>query len=262
MLFKEDEEPIIGSKNSFYFGFVSGIALVSLFGILFLGSQYIKKEFGTSRLQNVEQENTVPEETDDEPSQPTEQDNEQDNKQGNEQGNDEKPVKVSVSATDHIRGKKNAPITIVEYSDYQCPYCKSFHTTMKEVMKNYPDDVRWVLKHYPLNFHPFAQKAAEGAECAGEQNKFWEYSDKIYENQDNLSSEMLSQTAKDLGLNAQKFDNCLSSGKMAAKVKADLSEGQALGVRGTPGSFINGKSIPGAVPYSTIDGMIKAELNK
>jgi len=253
MFFKDDSEPMIKSKNSFYFGFVSGVAIIATLGLLVFGIQYLKKA-SPENSQNTDIANT--DSSDKTPNQPTAN---QPTDNGTE---DVKPVDVKILASDHIRGNKNAPITIVTFSDYQCPYCSNFHETMQQVMKNYPDKVRWVFKHFPLSFHPYAQKAAEAAECAGEQNKFWEYTDKIYANQDSLSDSYLLTVAKDLKLDTQKFNSCLNSGKYADKIKTDLNQGQGLGVRGTPGSFINGKSIPGAVPYSTIDEMIKAETNK
>lgn len=248
-------EKYIRSKTSFMLGLVTGIAIVSTVGFLVFLGGYAKKEFGSGKVNDdtqvaeaVDDNNAA----DDQPAQPSE-----------DSGENAAPVDVKVAKTDHIRGNKNAPITIVEFSDIQCPFCSRYHDTMTEVMKNYPDKVRWVFKHFPLDsIHPYARKAAEATECAGEQNKFWEYTDNLYANQDKLNNEYLSTAAATVGLDVKKFDSCLSSGKMADKVNEDFKYGQTLGVRGTPGSFINGKSIPGAVPFSTVDGMIKAELNK
>lgn len=259
MFFKEKDEPIIDSKGSFYFGFVSGIAIISTLGLLFIGGQLLKGEFGMEGLFNdggeVAAEDTG---TDSgqpaKPSQPTPSNN------AVAAGS---KVDIKVASNDRIRGNKKAPITIVEFSDYQCPFCSRFHDTMNQVMQNYPDKVRWVFKHFPLeSIHPNAKKAAEAAECAGDQNKFWEFSDEVFANQGSLSVSYLSTIAKNLGLNTDKFESCLSSGKYVKKVENDLSEGQKLGVKGTPGSFINGKNIPGAVPYSQIETMIKTELGK
>lgn len=245
-------EKYIRSKTSFMLGLASGIAIISTVGFLVFLGGYAKKEFGADKPADNEFADVV--DNNDQPSEPTDE-------PADEPADTGKPVDVKVASTDHIRGDKNAPITIVEFSDIQCPFCSRFHDTMNEVMKNYPDKVRWVFKHFPLDsIHPYARKAAEATECAGEQNKFWEYTDKLYANQDKLNNEYFATAAKEVGLDSKKFDSCLSSGKMADKVDADFKYGQTLGVRGTPGSFINGKSIPGAVPFSQVESMIKAEL--
>lgn len=250
MIFKDQEEPLISSKNSFYFGFVCGVALISVLGFIIVNSPSFKNQQG--RADEVVNNNGVVANNKVVANKPAVvADN-----------NPTNPIDIKVVSSDHIRGEKNAPVTIIEYSDYQCPYCSRFHDTMKQVMQAYPKQVRWIFRHFPLSFHPFAKKAAMAAECANDQNKFWEYTDAIYANQNNLSDAMISQTATDLGLNADKFESCLSSNKYAAKVDADLAQGQKYGVQGTPGGFINGTTIPGAVPFSQIDTMIKAALNK
>lgn len=165
-------------------------------------------------------------------------------------------AEVEVLEGDHIRGDVNAPITIVEFSDFQCPFCSRFHQTMAEVMAN-NDNVRWVYKHFPLDsIHPLARKAAEASECAGDQGKFWEYADELFNRQTQISTSLFSSLASDLGLNTGDFDSCLDSGKYADKVEADYQAGLAAGVRGTPGNFINGQALAGAVPYSQIQGII------
>lgn len=167
------------------------------------------------------------------------------------------PVDVQVTDADHIRGPKDAKITIVEFSDFQCPFCQRFHTTMQQVMSEYKDSVRWVYKHFPLDsIHPHARKAAEASECAAEQGKFWEYADKLFENQAVLSDDLYSKLASDLGLNRSKFSDCMAAGKMASIVEADYQQGIAAGVNGTPGNFINGQSVPGAVPFAQVKSII------
>jgi len=240
----------IRSKSSFVLGLVSGIAIISTVGFLIFLGAYAKDKFGGS-LANTDGTDQVAAGDNNAAKQPAD---------GAAAG-DNKPVDIKVASTDHIRGNKNAKVTIVEFSDYQCPFCSRFHDTMKQVMAKYPNQVRWVFKHFPLDsIHPYARKAAEAAECAGEQNKFWEYSDAIYANQTSLNTEYLSTAAKNVGLNVKKFETCLSDGKTTAKVNADFQQGQGAGVRGTPGSFINGQSIPGAVPFEQIEGMIKPLL--
>jgi protein-disulfide isomerase len=133
---------------------------------------------------------------------------------------------------------------------------------LNKILSDYKGKVRLVYKHFPLGFHPNAQKAAEASECADEQGKFWEYHDKLFENQANgLSIDKFKQWAKDLGLDTNKFNDCLDSGKYAQKVQADYQEGAQKGVDGTPATFINGKLITGALPYESfkqrIDGLLK-----
>lgn len=179
-------------------------------------------------------------------------------------------VKVDpVSADDHILGDKNAPVTLIEYSDYQCPYCVKHYPTMKQLMKEYDGKVRWAFRHYPLPFHQAAKKAAEAAEAAGAQGKFWEYSDKLIANSQpdgtGLGEADLIKYAQDLGLNMDQFKGDLSSGKYAAKVEKDLASGEKVGVTGTPATFLidkNGKTelISGAAPLSQFKSKIDEAL--
>ena len=170
-------------------------------------------------------------------------------------------VDITVNDNDRIKGNKDAPITIVEFSDIQCPFCARFHPTMEQAVRDYPDKVRWVYKHFPLDsIHPYARKASEASECAGDQNKFWEYLGKLFDNQSQINPSYLNQLAGEMGLDQSKFDSCLTDGKYTQKVNDDYQEGLKYGVRGTPGNFINGQSISGAVPYAQIKAMIDSLL--
>lgn len=228
---KVHEERLIKDRQSFYFGLVTGVALVSLVG-------YLLSVFNDNKAPTV----------------------------NNEAGQAVKSaavsrVKVNVSNKDHFRGNKNAKITIVVYSDIQCPYCQRFHETMRQVVAAYPNEIKWVAKQFPLtSLHPYAKKAAEATECASDQNKYWELTDKYYENQEQLSDAYITAAAEEVGLDMVKFNTCLSSGKYLSKVETDVLEGKKIGVQGTPGTFINGVSIPGAVAFSEIDQAIKSEL--
>jgi len=185
-------------------------------------------------------------------------------------GNAAKPAgKITIKDSDHIRGNKNAPITLVEFSDFQCPFCQKFQPTMKKVVEEYQGKVRWIYRHFPLGFHKNAQKSAEASECAGEQGKFWEYADKAFENSQGdgtgLNLKDLKKYAKELGLDTDKFNDCLSSDKFASKVKDDLASGQAAGVAGTPGTILidkdgNTELISGALPFERIKARIEAAL--
>jgi len=167
-----------------------------------------------------------------------------------------------ITKSNHIRGDFNALITLVEFSDFECPFCERHYPIMNKILSDYKGKVRLVYKHFPLSFHANAQKAAEASECADEQEKFWEYHDKLFENQaGGYSSDKFKKWAKDLGLNNEKFNDCLDSGKYAQKVQADFQEGQQKGVNGTPATFVNGQLVSGALPYESfkqiIDGLLK-----
>lgn len=170
------------------------------------------------------------------------------------------PQNFTITKDNHVRGNFKAPVTLVEFSDFQCPYCGSFHPTVKQVLQTYGDKVRLVYKHFPLPFHPFAQKGAEASECASEQGKFWEMHDVMFEHQDLLSFDQLKKWAREIGLNGSKFDSCLDSGKFASKVQADLQEGESKGITGTPGTFVNGQLVSGAVPFASLKQIIDQAL--
>ncbi|VVB92027.1 Thioredoxin [uncultured archaeon] len=165
---------------------------------------------------------------------------------------------------DPVQGLKDAPVTIIEFSDFQCPYCAKFYfQTLPQIRENYINTgkVKLVYRDFPLSFHQYAQKAAEAAECAQEQGKFWEFHDKIYENQSALNNDNLKQYAKDLGLDIKEFNTCLDSGKMSQEVMKDFQDGSSYGVTGTPAFFINGKKLVGAQPYEAFQRIIEQELN-
>lgn len=181
-------------------------------------------------------------------------------------GGDEPTGKVDVTVGDNpAEGDKNAPVTIVEFSDFQCPYCGRFYSqTYTQIREQYikTGKVKVYFRNFPLSFHENAQKAAEAVECAGEQGKFWEMHDKLFENQDKLDVASLKQYAKDLKLDTTKFNTCLDSGKMASKVQKDFSDGSSFGVSGTPSFFINGKLLVGAQPFSAFQQEIEAALKE
>lgn len=145
---------------------------------------------------------------------------------------------AAVDKDDHIRGEDNAEITIIEYSDFQCPYCSRFHPVLEQAYEDYDGKVRWIYRNFPLSFHAEAENAAEAAECADEQGKYWEYADALFTNQTTLGDALYKKLATDLGLNVATFETCRSSDKYLEVVAQDTAEGAAAGVTGTPGSFI------------------------
>jgi len=159
------------------------------------------------------------------------------------------------------RGPKDAPVTIVEFSDFQCPYCKTATATLRQVLDKYPGKVRLIFRDYPLvSIHPAAPKAHEAARCAADQGKFWEYHDLLFERAPRLSPQDLKQYAQDLKLDAGAFGQCLDTGKYVAEVDKDTQEGARLGLTGTPSFFINGRQLVGAQPIGTFQKIIDAEL--
>lgn len=173
-------------------------------------------------------------------------------------------VSIPIDDSDHIRGNINAPVTIVEYSDFECPYCNRFHPTMQQALADYGDNVRWVYKHFPLDsIHSNARPAAIASECAaslGGNDAFWSFADGLFENQSRLGDDLYKELASGLGIDAAKFEECYSSKATADKVQDDYLEGQKMGVRGTPGNFVNGLSVPGAVPFESLKQVIDSQL--
>jgi protein-disulfide isomerase len=160
-----------------------------------------------------------------------------------------------------VKGDPKAPVTIVEFADFQCPFCKKTEATLKEVLAKYNGRVKLAYRDFPLReIHPHAEKAAEGARCAGEQGKFWEYHDTLLEDQSKLDEAGLVQRAARLKLDEKAFQACLASGKFKDKVEADLQEGTKAGVVGTPGFFIDGVFLNGAQPEAEFEKIIDTEL--
>ena len=172
------------------------------------------------------------------------------------------PPRQNVSpARGAARGPSTAPIQIIEFSDFQCPYCQRANPAIEQVLKVYGDRVHFVYRHFPLPNHPNAQPAAEAAECAAEQGKFWPYHDRLFANTSRLSPADLKQHAADLGLDRSKFDPCVDTRKYKAQVDADTEAGQQAGVNGTPAFFINGRMLSGAQPFEAFKRIIDDELS-
>lgn len=161
---------------------------------------------------------------------------------------------------DLVKGKSGAPVTIHEFSDFQCPYCSRALPVLKEVEKAYPDQVRIVYRHYPLPNHDKAPKAGEAAQCAADQGKFWEMHDLLFASQDKLEVADLKKKAEQLKLDAAKFNKCLDGGQHAKRVAQDRDIGDQLGISGTPTFLVNGLKLVGAVPIEQFKKVIDEEL--
>jgi protein-disulfide isomerase len=160
------------------------------------------------------------------------------------------------------RGPAQAPVTIVEFSDFQCPFCTRVQSTLRRVRETYKDKLRFVFLDFPLDMHPQARKAHEAAACAGEGGRFWEMYDRLFANQAKLAPADLSGHAAELGLDRAAFQACLDSGRHAATAEAGLEEGARHGVTGTPAFFINGRMVVGAQPYEAFAAVIEDELER
>ncbi len=248
------------SKTTFWSGFVIGImAFCTIVFILMVGTKTDWKSFGFSNLQNGWKTN------------PPVAAN------GNDNANTNAPAKAAdklpaITGADHVRGDLNkAKVVMVEYSDFECPYCKRFDTTIQQVYKDYGADIAWVYRHFPLtSIHANATKEAEATECAAElggNDAFWKYADALYARTASggtgFALTKLGPLAKELGLDQKKFQSCLDSGKYTAKVQADEQGGETAGVTGTPATFVinrNGDSelIVGAESVANVKKVIDA----
>lgn len=180
----------------------------------------------------------------------------------------------SISAANlHLRGSENAKLFLVEYSDYECPFCQNFHNTAKSVFNESNGDIAWVYKHFPLSFHPNALPSAIASECVakiGGNEKFWQFSDMLFASQNNLAASALSNHAKMLGIDMNQYNTCINDSAIKAKVEADQEEGTSFGVQGTPNTFLAKKvgnelvfiaNINGAQPKTAVDALIAQHIN-
>ncbi len=186
------------------------------------------------------------------------------------------PVKISAD-DDPVRGNQEAEITIIEFSDFQCPFCARFHVqTLPLLLENYIDSgkVKLVYRDFPIqNIHPNAMPAAVAAECADEQGKYWQYHDKLFENQNQWAKletteavEIFSQYSVEIDLNQEQFETCLTSGKYVNEIRNDLNDGREYGVTGTPGFFVGSDDLgfvelKGAQPFESFKKIIESQLN-
>ncbi len=232
------------TRLSLALGFTTGIAILSTVGFFIMLAKFDGTKTSSKSGTVAAATDTVADPSAVAPSQPT------------------GPVQLAeITKDDHVRGDFNAPVTVVEFSDIQCPFCQRFHPTMQQLVKEYPGKVRWVFKHFPLSsIHPNARPAALAAECANEQGKFWEFVDAAYQNQELLGADFYTKTAKSLGLNEKKFTKCIDDQKFANLVDADYNQGTAAGVNGTPTTYVNGQPLSGAVPYEQVKSLVDSVL--
>jgi protein-disulfide isomerase len=183
----------------------------------------------------------------------------------------ERKILRPIDEADHVSGNKTAPVEMIIYSDFECPFCAHFAKTAGQIRQSYPEKVKIVFRHFPLTMHPEAVPAALASECAAEQGKFWEMHDRLFaaNEADALGAEKYKEEAAGLGLDAAKFNQCFDAEKYLKKVEREMLEGRNLGISGTPYSFLNGQPIPGALPFDdftaadgkTTDGL-KSRIEK
>ncbi|MCH7746477.1 MAG: thioredoxin domain-containing protein [Acidobacteria bacterium] len=169
---------------------------------------------------------------------------------------------IEVDADDPVFGPAGASVEIIEFSDFQCPFCQRLTATLEQLKTAYGSDIRLVFKDYPLPNHAQAFKAAEAGNCANQQGKFWELHDTMFSRQSELGVDDLKRHAGALGMDQAAFDACLDSGRFAEQVNADLTAGQQYGVSSTPTVFINGRAVMGAAPFEVFDKIIREELER
>jgi len=235
----------MNSKSSFIMGLVAGLGVMFTIGFFILLSQQGGASLGAGKAPKAAA-----------PAAPT----------AAAPAAPEAPSAVApeIEEGDHILGSPDAEIVFIEFSDIQCPFCQRFHPTVQQIVDEYPGQIAWVYKHFPLDsIHPQARTAAEASECAAEQlgdEGFFQYLEGLFAQQSILSRDLYISEATKLGANQVTFTSCLDSGKYKGKVDADYQAGIAAGVRGTPSSFINGRNISGALPYEQVKATIDALL--
>ncbi|MFH1722802.1 MAG: DsbA family protein [Candidatus Altiarchaeota archaeon] len=168
-----------------------------------------------------------------------------------------RPAPTKEQTDDQIEGEADkAAVEVVEFSDFQCPYCATASETVHQLKENYGPEIKVIYRHFPLSFHKYAQKAAEASECARIQGRFWSYHDTLFLNQGRIDQASLKQYARDLNLDAARFDECLDSGETRGLVESQLNEGLELGVQSTPTFFVAGQMVVGAQPYKNFAQII------
>jgi protein-disulfide isomerase len=172
------------------------------------------------------------------------------------------PPRFDLDPKGPSQGPADAPVTLVEFSDYECPFCKASETVVKQVLDRYPTQVRLLFKNFPIDTHPKARPAAEAAQCADEQGKFWDFHHKLFEKAPQIGPDQLGPIATEAGLDAAKLDECAKAKKFAAKIDADIAEGKKSGVAGTPSFFVNGVPLAAGRSVDDFAKAIDAELTR
>lgn len=242
-------------KFMFAFGLIGGVAVLSTAGLI-ITLIMLLGDGKTQTASNTQNTNTgqVAGATDPTNTQPTQQ-------QPTEPTANPDAIRP-IGDDDHVRGAADAAVTLMEYSDFECPYCGQFAPSVEQLLAEFPDDVRVVYRHFPLSFHPEAQPAAIASECAADQGKFWEYHDQLFANQALLATDYYPQLAGELGLDVTAFNDCVTNqaNEKLERIQQDYTEGATAGVTGTPATFINDQLVSGAQPYASLKAAVEAAL--
>lgn len=247
----KQKSPLSGMTpmQTFIFGIVAGVLVLCTIGFFILLGMFFGEEDGNAAAKAYPTANQ-PTQVAQQPSAPS-----------------GKVTVKPVTKDDHVKGNEKADITLVEFSDFECPFCGRFHPTMNQIIENYGDDVKWVYRHLPLrSIHPSAAKLAEASECAADQGKFWEMTDLLFETTGPSASESaLRGYASQIGANADKLVDCVNSGKYTAAVQEDEADAQNAGARGTPYTVVIGPDgdttvVSGAQPYSVVEAAVQKYL--
>lgn len=172
------------------------------------------------------------------------------------------PVEVPIADHTAVKGPADAPITIVEFSEFECPFCKRVYPTLQQLYDDYEGQIRWAYRHNPLPFHEQAIPAAQAAQAALMQDKFWEFHDELYQNQDSLGEKLYVEIAEKLGLDVEQFNADRNSEEVAAQVEADLQTAQEIGAQGTPYVVVGGVPVSGAQPYQNFAAIVDRLLSQ
>jgi protein-disulfide isomerase len=224
-------------KTMFFSGFVAGVAILAVIAALYLANLGLRNDKAPAVAGEPDPAAAAADDT-----QPT---------VGGVPG---------ITADDHVLGNPNAKVVLIEYSDFECPFCSRHIPTMQQIVDDYGDEIALVFRHFPLSFHPDALPAAVASECAAEQDKFWEFHDELFANNTELGDNLYEQIAKDLGMNVGDFQDCLDDNNYETQIKAEMAAGAAAGVSGTPGTFVNGQLVKGAVPYDSFKSIVEQAL--
>jgi protein-disulfide isomerase len=238
---------VLSPKQTFILGLAGGFLVLCTIGFFVLLSMYLKGNMPSAAVGTNPSAPSIVADDQGEVAPPA----------GNFREVDEK--------RDHVLGPKNAKVTMIEYSDFECPFCQRFQETVKQVTAKYGKDVRVVFRHFPLSFHAKAIPAANASECASEQGKFWEMHDMLFEKGVETPSGNYSEYAKALKLNVAKFEDCFKQNKYSSKIQEDQKDGQNAGVQGTPHSIIVGPKgekliVSGAQPFESVEAQLKSVL--
>ncbi len=229
-------------KTMFFSGFVTGVALLAIVSVFYLigptTDEPANEDTGNNPIVVVEDDPDPVDPVVDTPSNVP-----------------------AISADEFVYGDINAPVQVIEYTDFQCPYCDRHHPNVMTLLEEFDGQLAYTIRQFPLtSIHPQAVPAATAALCAGEQGKYFEYADMLFENQSAFTDGIYETWAAELGLDTTAFSTCFADDTIQDKIEADVASGSSAGVRGTPATFINGKLISGAVPYATLKAEVEEAL--